>query len=329
VAQDLSVIWGKTPAWLRAAIVLVLLAIASAIAGHFVYRRFIAAVFIGAMVGIGELVSRYRDAPERALWTVSAMLYVVINAAASCLALYLIWRFQVAATGDPLRVIITQTLMAGFGAMAFFRTSLFIVRVGEQDVAIGPVAFLQVMLSATDRAVDRSRAEARAENVTDTMAGVSFDRAYEALPAFCFLLMQNVSIIEQKTAGDAIKALKTSTIDNETKAKNLGLLLLNVVGAKVLKSAVDELAHEIRKTAAIAILNVTSPMNVNDVAEAQAACEDTTQKPLPGRRVDWKVDDPAVVEVTADGHLTAKKSGQTTLRATSDDAAAAFVIKVN
>src|SRR5712692_71545 len=185
--------WKRPSEWppsLRAALAIAALAGASALLGHFIYWRYIAVFYIGALVGTGEIVSRYRDAPERALWTVSALLYILINAAAACVALYVIGVFKVAATGDPLRIIVTQVLMAGFGAMAFFRTSLFTVRVGDQDVAIGPVAFLQVVLGATDRAVDRIRAEARAVSVTDSMEGVSFDRAWTALPAFCFTLMQ-------------------------------------------------------------------------------------------------------------------------------------------
>ena len=44
----------------------------------------------GALVGIGELVSRYRDAPGRALIAGSAALYVAINALAAAGALGLI-----------------------------------------------------------------------------------------------------------------------------------------------------------------------------------------------------------------------------------------------
>lgn len=317
------------PPSLKAAAGLAVLALASAIAGHFVYRRFIVAVLIGALVGTGEIVSRYRDAPERALWTMSALLYILINAAASCAALYVIWRFKVAVTADSLRTIITQTLMAGFGAMAFFRTSLFIVRVGEQDVAIGPVAFLQVVLSATDRAVDRVRAEARAVSVTDSMEGVSFDRAWTALPAFCFTLMQNVPAEEQKAAAAAVTALKGSDIDNETKVKNLGLLLLNVVGTKVLQTAVNELAQQIRKTVEIAIVNAPYSMSVGQFADAHAECRDTQGTVLQGRTVTWSSDDAKVLTVTATGRITALAKGTTVLRAVSDDATAAIRILVD
>ncbi len=332
MADKIAVGWLDPRQWpptLKAAAGLIVLALLSAIAGYFIYRRFIIAFLIGALVGTGEIVSRYRDAPERALWTMSALLYILINAAASCAALYVIWRFNVAVTTDTLRTIITQTLMAGFGAMAFFRTSLFIVRVGDQDVAIGPVAFLQVVLSATDRAVDRVRAEARAVSVTDSMEGVSFDRAWTALPAFCFQLMQNVPAEEQKAAGAAVNALKSSDIDNETKVKNLGLLLLNVVGTKVLQTAVNELAQQIRKTVKIAIVNAPYSMSVGQFADARAECIDTKGIVLEGRAVTWSSDDAKTLTVTASGRVTAVAKGTAVVHAVSDDATAAVRILVD
>ena len=37
----------------------------------------------------------------------------------------------------------TQILMAGVSAMAFFRSSLFVVRAGDRDVGVGPSGFLR------------------------------------------------------------------------------------------------------------------------------------------------------------------------------------------
>src|SRR5207249_7959686 len=124
-----------------------------------------------------ELVARYRDAPGSALRNAAAGLYLAINAAAAVAALGLVqafnWTFG-AGGGSELRW--TRVLVAGFGAMAIFRSSLFIVRAGEQDVGVGPSGFLQVVLNATDRAVDRRRAGARAGEVSRAMDGVSFDK---------------------------------------------------------------------------------------------------------------------------------------------------------
>jgi len=51
---------------------------------------FAAAALLGILVGLAELVSRYRDAPHAALYTRPALLYLVLNGAASGLALA--WR---------------------------------------------------------------------------------------------------------------------------------------------------------------------------------------------------------------------------------------------
>ena len=91
------------------------------------------------------------------------------------------WTFGVEGDGAELRW--TQALVAGFGAMAFLRSAVFVVRAGDQDVGVGPSGFLQVVLNATDRAVDRRRAGARAHEVARAMSGVSFEKAAEALPA--------------------------------------------------------------------------------------------------------------------------------------------------
>lgn len=135
---------------------------------------------LGALVGSGELVSRYRDAPAGALRTGPAFLYVAINIAASVMALFVIrvfnWHFGVISGDAPVRW--TQVGIAGTGAMALFRSSLFTVHVGDRDIAVGPVSFLQVFRDAADRAVDRLRAKERGEWVAKLMEGVEHAKAF-------------------------------------------------------------------------------------------------------------------------------------------------------
>ena len=308
------------PELLKVLVLLVLLLLVWWIGGFWFYRRYIAALYIGALVGASELVARYRDSPERALWTVPATLYVLINAAASTTAMYVIAHFGIVKGESPERIIITQIFVAGFGAMAFFRTSIFTYRVGDQDIGIGPVAFLQVILKASDRAVDRLRADARASAVETAMAGVSFNRAQAALTTFCLALMQNVPPDEQKTVGDAVNSLKASTLDNDTKAKSLGLALMNVVGEKVLSAAVQRLRNQIQKTVKIVIASPPSSLAAGQTADLTAVCKDAADKELDGRQVTWGSDDTAVATISASGHLVAVKAGSTVIRATSDDA---------
>jgi hypothetical protein len=210
---------------------------------------YVAVALLGAGVAIGELVSRYRDAPMRALATSGALLYIVVNAGASLGALALIrafgWQFGVAGTPADASVRWTQTLIAGFGALAFFRSSLFIVHIDDKDIGMGPSAFLQSVLDAASRGVDRERANARSQLVGTVMARVSFDKAYQSLPAYSLALMQNVSPETQAQLGRQVEALRTATMPDQAKVLILGLMLMNELGGGVLRSAITALGNEI------------------------------------------------------------------------------------
>lgn len=202
---------------------------------------------LGALVGSGELVSRYRDAPAGALRTGPALLYILINMAASIVALFVIhvfnWHFGVTSGDAPVRW--TQVGIAGTGAMALFRSSLFSVHVGDRDVAVGPISFLQVFRDAADRAVDRLRAQARGATVAKLMEGIDYAKAFEGLPPYCLALMQNVSNEDQQKMLQALALLdKDPTIDTAIKVRILGLQLTNVVGPNVLTAAVESLRKQ-------------------------------------------------------------------------------------
>lgn len=209
---------------------------------------YLAVAFFGGAVGSGELVARYRDAPASALLTRPAMTYIAINAATACAALWIIldnnWTF-----GEGEGALSRQVLVAGFGAMAFFRSALFTVRVGDNDVQVGPSAFLQIILGAADRAVDRSRAEHRTAAVREIMGRVSFEKAQEALTSHCFALMQNLSGDEVAQIAQTLEDIGGSNVTDEVKSLNLGLLLMNYVGDDVLRAAVAALGDQIIRDA--------------------------------------------------------------------------------
>ncbi|MGA2592916.1 MAG: hypothetical protein ABSH32_23630 [Bryobacteraceae bacterium] len=209
---------------------------------------FVAVALLGALVGSGELVSRYRDAPKAALYTRPALVYVALNVAASILALALIrgyeWTFN--ATGASQHW--TQVLVAGVGAMALFRTSLFMVRAGDRDIGVGPGSFLQIFRDAADREVDRVRATARGMAVAKLMEGIDYQKAAQGLVPYCLALMQNVPDEEQTKFLRAVDLLTADPdIEGAIKVRILGLHIFNVVGPAVLIAAVeaprDELTH--------------------------------------------------------------------------------------
>ena len=208
---------------------------------------------LGALVGSGELVSRYRDAPAGALRTWPALLYIFINTAASIVALFVIhvfnWKFGVTSGDSAVRWM--QVGIAGTGAMALFRSSLFTVHAGDRDIAVGPSSFLLVFRDAADRGVDRLRAQARGATVAKLMEGVDYAKAAEGLPPYCLALMQNVADEDQQKMLQALALLdKDQTIDPAIKVRILGLLLMNVLGPNVLTAAVESLRKQMASDAA-------------------------------------------------------------------------------
>jgi hypothetical protein len=137
-------------------------------------------------------------------------------------------------------------MVAGVSAMAFFRTSLFTVRVGEQELGVGPVSFLQVILSAVDRAVDRRRASGRANEIGTLVAGLSYEKSFVALPTYCLTLMQNIPPEDQKHLAEAVVALRDMQMPESVKLRILGIYLLNAVGPSALRAAIESLGEDLK-----------------------------------------------------------------------------------
>jgi hypothetical protein len=205
---------------------------------------------VGTLLGLCELLSRYRDEPIRAVLNVSALAYILINGGASLVALLLlnVWKVDFGlGPDDGVKLRVMLILTGGLGAMAFFRSSFFTFRLGDSDVPLGPGLIMQVLLDVTDRAVDRGRAAPRALAITGIMKEIDFDKAHLALPSYCFALMQNVSKEEQSAIGQQVTALSQlgGSISGPVRSYLLGLILLNVVGETVLRAAIDTLRPHI------------------------------------------------------------------------------------
>ncbi len=202
---------------------------------------------IGAAVGATELLTRYRDAPVRALRTLPATLYVLLNVGAAVGALALLvafgWEFGFGDDqGTEAAAGVARALVAGFGALGVFRSSFFRIRLGEQEVGVGPSALLDGRLTVADRSVDRLQAEARGTFISTMGTLLPFQVAAEALPAYCFQLMQNTSAEEERQIADLVRRLREQVgMDDEVKVRIVLLALLTVVGEAVLRQAIGEL----------------------------------------------------------------------------------------
>ncbi len=209
--------------------------------------EWLVAGLLGAVISSAEIIARYRDEPDNALRTWPSVLYMLVNALASVGTLVLIqsfnWTFGIS---DPMLVSWSQVIVAGIGAMAILRASLFTVQVGDEAVPIGLKRYLDILLGAVDRAVDRKRAEERGKAVAEIMEKVSFEKAYQALPAYCLALLQNLPQEDQDQLGKKIGILFNSEgINPRVKSLLLGIALMNLVGENVLRAAVKNLGRDL------------------------------------------------------------------------------------
>jgi hypothetical protein len=249
-------------------------------------------------------MARYRDAPFGSLVRNPSFVYIGVNALAAAVAFFLInvfgWTFQKVAPDSPTAATALQVLVAGFGAMALFRSSLFIARIGEQEVGIGPSIVLQTVLNAADAGVDRESAKARAPAVEQILRGVDANKAKDILPLFCYRLLQSslpegeYNVMKSKV-NDIFSGKKeviaTGPEDQQivevaanSKAYLLGLILMNYMGADVLEVGVKTLGSEIKKPPKLYVEDITKEISESGVQEAaveyQVLAEDAEGKPI-------------------------------------------------
>ena len=203
---------------------------------------------VGAFVGMGELITRYRDEPLRALSCGPALVYVFVNLLASVLAytlmVYFNWTVAEGLSDQALHGM--RVVVAGTASMALFRSSLFTVRVGDRDIAVGPSSFLQAIMGAADRAVDRDRAIKRAQIVTAAMAELDFSISADVLPEMCLALMQNLTDDEITEMKDTVATLKSiDVLEDRVRCYLLGLILIGAVGEEGLKSIISALKKDL------------------------------------------------------------------------------------
>jgi hypothetical protein len=230
---------------------------------------------LGCCVGVTELGARYRDDPVAALRTLPGLMYVTVNGAAAVAALVIVrafgWTFGLPRGASELQVQVIQVLVAGIGSAALFRSSLFTVRQGDQEIGIGPSALLTGLLGMVDRGVDRRRALQRLGR--DDLAGLSFDSDYVALTELFTGALQNLDKADAQALGELAARLKAeSDLSDSEKLDCFGLKLLTLVGPKALQAAAQHLrdrrAAESAKTetlaASAAASTVATPVQASD-----------------------------------------------------------------
>lgn len=190
----------------------------------------LAAAF-GALTGLSEILSRYRDEPIKASFNRYGFTYLAFNAIISFLAYLLLVRYAVqlfpAIAGDWL----LRAIVAGFGAMVVMRSKLFTFSASDgQEYAIGPSIVVDTIVKTIDQKIDRKRAADRQKKVCEHLQEVGdFDRAAQYLQA-SLLSFQQLTESQKRDIAAVVSEYKGSDWDHRLKVMALGFAFLTVAG---------------------------------------------------------------------------------------------------
>ncbi|MEO0680313.1 MAG: hypothetical protein AAF192_07845 [Pseudomonadota bacterium] len=203
------------------------------------------AALLGGGLGWAELASRYRDSPAQLTRMRSAYIYVGFNAVFSALALTLLQLGQ--GLGSSTNEHLQQMALAGFGGALLLRSSVARTKISESEVAVGPAFLVDMMLSVTDRAIDRASAAERISVTQRVMANVSPDFAVKPFAAVCMAGMQNLSAEEKERIDQRLAALSVKGISPDVRSLIAGLILSEYVGLEVLEQTAASLQRQIAR----------------------------------------------------------------------------------
>ena len=209
---------------------------------------------LGIVLGMVELMARYRDEPLSLFGSLYTWMYMLFNGLLASLSLFLIIKlnldFTPQGTESTDSQIIYNIMMAGFGGAAFFRSSVMQTRSGDKDISVGPGLVIDIALSILDRAVDRFRAERRSNRISQIIAGYTVRQVGGIITPYCIALMQNLSASERSdieakavVGEQAEEDTLASDESGDVKAAVLALQIANLVGFDVLEKAIEHLKN--------------------------------------------------------------------------------------
>jgi hypothetical protein len=219
------------------------------------WAGFLVAAAIGGIVGWVEMAQRYSDAPSHVLLWPAAWLYIGANIAASLAALGLVrslhWTFG---QTDPTSRATIQVLVAGFGAMALFRSRLF---TAAQPIATGsevkflwsPATLLEGMLKIADREARKTQGRSRLR-AARTVSKLTWADVRK-LPPIVLALMESdeFDTRAQEQAAEFARDVKACEKNPEGYSDDqrklmLGVRIVRFAGARVLREAIAYLRHK-------------------------------------------------------------------------------------
>jgi hypothetical protein len=207
----------------------------------------LAAFVFGLLVGLSELLSRYRDEPLLAATTNSGLGYLVLNGIISLSAFAVMRKYSAQIFPGIQGDLFLTSIVSGFGAMAIFRSKLFTFRSTDgKDYPIGPSIVLDAVLKTLDSKIDRRRATERQIEVFDSIDGLKFkpvaDYIEASLNAFQNLSQEDkaqiIAVIDQYR--------KLPDWPDTLKCLGLGFAFLTIAGDENFEQVIENVQKYIK-----------------------------------------------------------------------------------
>lgn len=195
----------------------------------------------GAFVGIAELLVRFSDDPWIAMGNKWAWVYIGWNALGSVMTLAIILYVPIT-FGAPVKTSLDNTLtvlVAGFGSIAFLRSSFFVAKYGNQEVQVGLALVLQTIMDTLLESIQRDRVPNRCKTVKDALTGWKLEIVAVDLPAYLFSLKPFPPVVQTRVSEEIQKTSTDPLLADETKIQIIGQLLLGQLGERAFAEAVQ------------------------------------------------------------------------------------------
>lgn len=208
-------------------------------------RPALLAFLLGSILGMAEIISRYRDEPLKAMRSSYGFFYILFNGIISFLGFFLILRYPdvFGVANDRLKT----AFVAGFGAMVVMRSRIAVIKGPDnKEISIGPDYAVNAFLQLIDTNIDRFRAARRQEIVIANLSNIrsfgSFDEAAKYLFA-SLLAFQHLDDALKSQLNAIVSEYDKQILPIDIKYLAIGFVFLTIVGEKhyasVLKNAVQ------------------------------------------------------------------------------------------
>lgn len=198
------------------------------------------AFMLGMLTAFAEIIGKFSDEPIKSLRTPHALFYHLLNGAISAFALFALKTYGQLPTNNQEKLQLV--LVAGLGSMLVMRSKLFNLKVGGEDVALGPEQIINVFFRFMESEIDRLRAQSRIDFVRARLKNIDFDKVQE----YSLTMLRAAQALDtQEKCRKEMQALVAEQFaDRQMKSYALGFLLLNRMGENFVTKLFDGVPKE-------------------------------------------------------------------------------------